>query len=938
MRGQYSDGDAWRNLDDPYFYVGKGREGSHMNINYRGRIIFTLSSAVSSLVLKFVPTEGIQVAFTRGFLTTYNFPDADADAWAANSSKILAQTFFYSDAACTKTFTASSYQSAGTPIYIKINYSMAANTTYYIGFFPYAKQYNLRQNIGDTSYSSVFIKLPFSNIGEYIPTATTYTINYKPGTYGSGTAFSQSVSYGSKITLASNANFAHFTRTGYNSFSGYGETGGWTTKADGSDDGYGWANGWSGTWTYTSGQFGISGTTLTLYPRWVKNYVVIMYHPNGGTVGSSSYKVGTGDYPGMIATSGNSPYFHIAKYGTKPDPYNATTFGLTRSGYTFKGWALYNKSDGITNTILDQDTAYDSTKYYYYVDKDKNTTNATNYACFLYAVWEPTSAPIYINPNGGYYNNSTSAQTSTIKSGTTFYLSNPYRNGYKFIGWCKYNGQGKLANAMLGDSGFVNGMNGITAYDNGAGQGSGITITRSASGASSIASNIPTLSNAYLTITNKADYPYNPGIGGFKSYASTTAGHSYIIMFQAKLPIGYNFAYATNKIGLNHQYCWLTDNKGTGGWAIYAYQIDVGNSGSFETIGFQYVQGTTLPVTYYINCFEIYDITNWRWHTSVTTTSTDKTDLKAVWIQEKVEAQFNANSGSGTMSNEIIPTNTNTALIANKFTRFGYDFNYWLDQYSKIYQDKTTVKINNNLINNSANCGRFIISTSGQYGIARPRYSSNANSSTVTIQNITNAPVEGILSQVAYTAYNNGDNYRYIAFDLIPMKYSTNYTISCWGKGTGTLRFELGVAGKFATKNITLTSSTSWVRYSATFNSTTDFDLESKYMAANVYFAIGKSSSTCYLCGFKIEEGNTATPWTQTMQPMFNSGEYSGQSTSTYKYEPYKLTAQWKPAGVLKIYINGSWKTARPYIYVNGAWKMAELQTYSGGKWQKNKS
>ena len=69
---------------------------------------------------------------------------------------------------------------------------------------------------------------------------------------------------------------------------------------------------------------------------------------------------------------------------------------------------------------------------------------------------------------------------------------------------------------------------------------------------------------------------------------------------------------------------------------------------------------------------------------------------------------------------------------------------------------------------------------------------------------------------------------------------------------------------------------------------------------------------------------------------MFDSSEYAGQST--YKYEPYKLTAQWKVAGVLKIYINGSWKTARPYIYVNGSWKMAELQTYSSGKWQKNKS
>ena len=128
--------------------------------------------------------------------------------------------------------------------------------------------------------------------------------------------------------------------------------------------------------------------TITAYAD--PNYVVVLYYPNGGTVSGSGYGVATDTYPGAI-TANNSPWFHQIRYGKTSDPYNATTFGLTRPGYTFKGWALYNITDGQTDTILDQDTVYDSTKYYYYRDKTRNTSNLNNFACFLYAVWEPNT-------------------------------------------------------------------------------------------------------------------------------------------------------------------------------------------------------------------------------------------------------------------------------------------------------------------------------------------------------------------------------------------------------------------------------------------------------------------------------------------------------------------------------------------------------------------
>ena len=238
-------------------------------------------------------------------------------------------------------------------------------------------------------------------------TGTAWTLS-SAGVYESGKSWTYTYKYG--ITLYAQWKPAKYTltlktTTGVASFTGGGtfdpgtkayttataSTGYHLTKYVGTtSDGSG-TNTWTSCADLTTHQDNWTmnaDRTITAYAD--PNYVVVLYYPNGGTVSGSGYGVATDTYPGAI-TSNNSLWFHQIRYGKTSDPYNATTFGLTRPGYTFKGWALYNTTDGQTDTILDQDTVYDSTKYYYYRDKTRNTSNLNDFACFLYAVWEPNT-------------------------------------------------------------------------------------------------------------------------------------------------------------------------------------------------------------------------------------------------------------------------------------------------------------------------------------------------------------------------------------------------------------------------------------------------------------------------------------------------------------------------------------------------------------------
>lgn len=122
--------------------------------------------------------------------------------------------------------------------------------------------------------------------------ATTYSVVYNKGTYGTGSQQTATKTQGVALTLKG----AIFTRTGYTQT-------GWSKNTGGS------------TKDYSLGASYTTDASVTLYPYWTKNTYSITYALNSGTQGST--------YPAS------------ATYDTA-----FSVSAPTRTGYTFAGWTV----------------------------------------------------------------------------------------------------------------------------------------------------------------------------------------------------------------------------------------------------------------------------------------------------------------------------------------------------------------------------------------------------------------------------------------------------------------------------------------------------------------------------------------------------------------------------------------------------------------------
>ena len=79
---------------------------------------------------------------------------------------------------------------------------------------------------------------------------------------------------------------------------------------------------------------------------------------------------------------------------------------------------------------------------------------------------------------------------------------------------------------------------------------------------------------------------------------------------------------------------------------------------------------------------------------------TESLYLYAQWKINEYEVTFNANSGTGTMSKQIMKYNVSTKLNKNLFTKEGYTFNGWntkIDGTGEKYTDEQAISIKENL-------------------------------------------------------------------------------------------------------------------------------------------------------------------------------------------------------------------------------------------------
>ena len=132
-------------------------------------------------------------------------------------------------------------------------------------------------------------------------TANTYTVAYNGNGATGGSTANTTATYDQNVTIASNG----YTRTGY-TFAG------WTTKTNGTDDGYGWTN-WKGIWKYVDGQYGIASGKLQLYAIWTANQLNFAnqtinktFSTGTQTAGITGASNGTGSYTYTEKTEKNA--------------------------------------------------------------------------------------------------------------------------------------------------------------------------------------------------------------------------------------------------------------------------------------------------------------------------------------------------------------------------------------------------------------------------------------------------------------------------------------------------------------------------------------------------------------------------------------------------------------------------------------------------------
>ncbi len=139
---------------------------------------------------------------------------------------------------------------------------------------------------------------------------------------------------------------------------------------------------------------------------------------------------------------------------------------------------------------------------------------------------------------------------------------------------------------------------------------------------------------------------------------------------------------------------------------------------------------------------------------------------------------------------------------------------------------------------------------------------------------VSDAPVDGLtcgwfLSCDSGSAYGIAQNY-------IPVTIGNTYTVSCYARGTGTLREMVG-SGTYTEGRHTLSDITSWTQYSFTFTADSTYAPDG---VINSYFG-NASSDTIEICGMKLESGSTASDWCCAQSEIYGTSGSDGEDGTT---------------------------------------------------------
>ena len=468
----------------------------------------------------------------------------------------------------------------------------------------------------------------------------TYTIAFNGNGSTSGSTASMTMAKDESKKLTANG----FSKTG-NSFTG------WNTKANGSGTAY--TNKQSVKNLSTT-----NGATVTLYAQWTPYVLKVYYNANGGT--PSSVVINSKTCYNKVVSSSNqnlihsetksetNPYYQTFRYNTAKDLVNASSFGLSRTGYTFDGW---NTNASGTGTTYDQTTEYLPTK----LASNLTTGDRT---LTLYAKWKPVTYTVSYNANGG--SGAPGNQTKIYGVDLTLSSTKPTRTGYTFNGW---NTNSSGTGTYYASGGKYTGNANLTLYAKWT--PNTYTVTYNANGGSGAPGSQTkthgvnlTLSSTKPTRTGYTFVNWNTAFNGTgTTYASggTYTGNANLTLYAQWTPNTYTVSYNAN------------GGSGAPGSQTKTHDVNLTLSSTKPTrTGYTFVNWNTAS-----------NGTGTTYASGGTYTGNANLTLYAQWTPVTYTVSYNANGGTGAPGNQTKHHGVSLTLSSTKPTRTGYTFNGW---------------------------------------------------------------------------------------------------------------------------------------------------------------------------------------------------------------------------------------------------------------------
>ena len=429
---------------------------------------------------------------------------------------------------------------------------------------------------------------------------------------------------------------------------------------------------WSGEWdgdstslTITGKKVGSTNVTISVYENYTGNKNIVASTTIPVTVTANTYSVKYNANGGSGSMSNSSHTYSVAK--------NLTTNAFTKTGYTFLGWST--SSSATTATYTDGQSV-------------TNLTSTNGATINLYAVWKANTYSVKYNANGGSGSMSNSSHTYSVSKNLT---TNAFtKTGYIFLGWstsssattATYTDGQSVTNLTSTNGATVNLYAVWKADDTALSVNSSNNATISTGGEIKYYTFTPSESGTYVI--------YSTGSDDTKVYLYDSSGSEITNNDDGGDNTNFRLSYSLTA-GTKYRFGVKYYNSSKTGTILFKF-------GKVYTITYNANGGSSVPSSQtkdYGTALTLSSITPTRvgytflgWSTSSTATSATyqpsgsfttnaNTTLYAVWKANTYTVQYNANGGSGTMSNSSHTYDVSKTLTSNAFTRSGYTFLGW---------------------------------------------------------------------------------------------------------------------------------------------------------------------------------------------------------------------------------------------------------------------